>query len=283
MRRQSFSVGRIVMILVIFVWSLFPIYWTLNTSMMNLTSADSKPVHWLPLPFTAVNYRDILGIHVHGASDLWPQFARALINSTVESVGATLLTLIVASFAAYAFARLTFRGKSTLFYVVLGTLALPAYATLIPLYHILGEVGLVNTYLGIVLVYTSGFMPLAMWILYSYFSTIPRELDEAASIDGASRWKVFFGIILPLAVPGLVATAIITFLFTWGQFLFPLVLSSGLATEPLSIWIGTLASLHVVSYTLLAAVGIMAIVIPGLIVVFLNRYIIRGMTQGSFR
>jgi multiple sugar transport system permease protein len=89
--------------------------------------------------------------------------------------------------------------------------------------------------------------------------------------------------VLPLAVPGLVATAIITFLFAWGQFLFPLVLSSGLATEPLTIWIGTLASLHLVPYTLLSAVGVMAIIVPALIVVFLNRFIIRGMTAGSFR
>ena len=283
MRPKTTSISRIVMILVIFVWSLFPIYWTLNTSFMNLTSADSTPVHWLPSPFTGINYRNVLGVHAQGANNLWPQFAHALLNSAIESGAATLLTLIVAALAAYAFARLTFRGKSAIFYVVLGTLALPAYATLIPLYRILGDVGLVNTYAGIVLVYTSGFMPLAMWILYSYFSTIPRELEEAASIDGASRWTVLFGIILPLAVPGLVATAIITFLFTWGQFLFPLVLSSGLSTEPLTIWIGTLASLHVVSYTLLAAVGIMAILVPALIVVFLNRFIIRGMTQGSFR
>ncbi len=281
--RNKTPVGRLVMILVIFIWSLFPIYWTLNTSLMNLTSADSQPVHWLPKPLVGLNYRDVLGIHVTGSNDLWPQFSHAVANSAIESVAATMLTLIVATFAAYAFARLTFRGKSPIFYVVLGTLALPAYATLIPLYRILGQVGLVNTYTGIVLVYTSGFMPLAMWILYSYFSTIPKELEEAASIDGASRWTVLFGIILPLAVPGLVATAIITFLFTWGQFLFPLVLSSGLATEPLTIWIGTLSSLHVVSYTLLAAVGIMAIIVPALIVVFLNRYIIRGMTQGSFR
>lgn len=277
------SIGRIVMVLVILIWSLFPVYWTLNTSLMNLTAADAKPVHWVPTPLTWVNYRDVLGLGVQGNNNLWPQFSHAVANSAIESVASTLLTLIVASFAAYAFARLKFRGKSAIFYVVLGTLALPAYATLIPLYRILGNVGLDNTYLGIVLVYTSGFMPLAMWILYSYFSTIPLELEEAASIDGASRWRVLFGVVMPLAVPGLVATAIITFLFTWGQFLFPLVLSSGLTTEPLTIWIGTLSSLHVVSYTLLAAVGIMAIVVPALIVVFLNRFIIRGMTQGSFR
>lgn len=281
--RQRFNLGRAVVVLFIFIWSLFPIYWTLNTSLMNLSSADSVPVHWLPTPLTFANYRGVLGVGVKGANDLWPQFVHAAANSSIESGAATLLTLVVAAFAAYAFARIDFRGKSVAFYVVLGTLALPAYATLIPLYRILGQIGLVNTYPGIVLVYTSGFMPLAMWILYSYFSTIPKELEEAASIDGASRWKVLFSIMLPLAVPGLVATAIITFLFTWGQFLFPLVLSSGLATEPLTIWIGTLSSLHMVPYTLLAAVGIMAIIIPALIVIFLNRYIIRGMTQGSFR
>jgi multiple sugar transport system permease protein len=160
---KRIPITRIVVVAAILVWSLFPIYWTLNTSFMRLSAADSKPAHLVPSPFTWANYGEVFGIYP-GQQNLWSQFEHVLINSGVESAATTLLTLIVSSFAAYAFARLEFRLKAIIFYVVLGTLALPAYATLIPLYRIMANVGLVNTYPGIVLVYTSGFVPLAMWI-----------------------------------------------------------------------------------------------------------------------
>jgi multiple sugar transport system permease protein len=147
----------------------------------------------------------------------------------------------------------------------------------------MSNLGLVNTYTGIVLAYVSGFLPLAMWILYSYFLTIPVALEEAAMIDGASRLATLWHILLPLSLPGITTAAIITFLAAWGQFLFPLVLSSDNSTAPLTVFITSVQSEHIIPYTLLNSIGVMGIVVPALIVIFLNRYIVQGILAGSVK
>ncbi|GLY28272.1 carbohydrate ABC transporter permease [Kineosporia sp. NBRC 101731] len=119
---------------------------------------------------------------------------------------------MLATLAAYAFARMTFPGRNLLFYTVLATMALPSYATLIPIYRIMSQFSLVNTYTGIVFVYVSGFLPLATWVLHNYFTGMPVSLEEAATVDGASRLQVVRHIVLPMARPGIISTALITFL-----------------------------------------------------------------------
>jgi multiple sugar transport system permease protein len=170
-----------------------------------------------------------------------------------------------------------------LFYAVLATMAFPAYTTLIPLYRIMSMFGLVNTYTGIVLVYVSGFLPLATWILYAYMSSLPVSIEEAGEVDGASRMRVLWHIVLPLARPGIISTAIITFLFAWAQFLFPLVLSSDLSTQPLTVAIASLQGRHLVPFSLLSAAGILALAVPAVIAFTLNRYIVSGLISGSVK
>lgn len=269
-------------LLLLLVWSLFPIYWTVNTSLMTQAVAQSVPAHVVPSPLTWENYREVLGLSPNGPN-LWPGFRQSLVNITIECVAATVLTVVISTLAAYGFARLQFRYKTVIFYGVLATMALPPYATLIPLYRIMTHVNLVNTYTGIVLVYTSGFIPLATWILYGQFAAIPRDLEEAALVDGCSRIRALVSIMIPVAMPGIIATAIITFLFGWGQFLFPLVLSTDLTTQPVTVFITALEGQHVVPYTLLSAAGFLAILIPALIVMFLNRYIVSGVAAGSIK
>ncbi|HUC60255.1 MAG TPA: hypothetical protein VMA95_22845, partial [Streptosporangiaceae bacterium] len=155
-RRTVKVAGHVITIAVILVWSLFPIYWALNTSLSTLSGADNKPAHYLPSPLSGTSYRDILGIGGAG-NGVATQIGRSLLNSAIESGVAMILTVTIAVFAAYAFARLNFRFKRTIFVSVLATLLLPAYATLIPLYRIMASLGLVNTYLAVILVYTSGF------------------------------------------------------------------------------------------------------------------------------
>jgi multiple sugar transport system permease protein len=193
------------------------------------------------------------------------------------------VTVVLATLAAYAFARMRFRGRNVLFYSVLATMALPAYATLIPLYQLMSTLGLVNTYTGIVLVYVSGFLPLATWILYNYMSSLPIALEEAGQVDGASRMSVLWHIVMPLARPGIVSTAIITFLSAWAQFLFPLVLSSDLSTQPLTVIIAALQGRHTVPYSLMSAAGVVALAVPAAIALILNRYIVSGLLTGSVK
>ena len=269
--------GRPVGIALIIVWSVVPIYWAAKTSLQTEGDARARPAQYVPLHPTLKNF----GALLTGGGDLASSIRRAMLNIVVECGAATIVTVVLATLAAYAFARLDFRGRNVLFYAVLATMAFPAYTTLIPLYRIMSDLGLVNTYTGIVLVYVSGFLPLATWVLHNYFASLPASVEEAGTIDGASRLQVLWHLLLPLALPGIISTALITFLFAWAQFLFPLVLSSDTSTQPLTVTIAALQGRHVVPTTLLSAAGILAIAVPAVIALAFNRYIVNGMLAGS--
>ena len=277
--KQGAPWARRIGVAFILLWSLVPLYWALNISLQTDAQASSKPSNYLPPTPSLNNYASLLV----GDGDLAQAVRQSALNIFVECAAATVVTVVLATLAAYAFARMTFRGRKVLFYAVLVTMAFPAYTTLIPLYQIMTSLGLVNTYTGIILVYVSGFLPLATWILYNYMSSLPIALEEAGNIDGASRMQVLWHVVLPLARPGVISTAIITFLFAWGQFLFPLVLSSDLSTQPLTVVIASLQGRHLVPYTLLSAAGIIALAVPAAIALVLNRYIVSGLLAGSVK
>jgi multiple sugar transport system permease protein len=263
----------------ILAWSLLPLYWVLNVSFQTDAQVGTRPAHYVPPHPTLLNYRTLLA----GAGDVPHQIRRGAANIIIECGAATIVTVVLATLAAYAFARMQFRGRNVLFYSVLATMALPAYATLIPLYRLMSDAGLVNTYTGIVLVYVSGFLPLATWILHNYMASLPVAIEEAAQVDGAGRMQVLRRVVLPLALPGIISTTIITFLFAWGQFLFPLVLSSDISSQPLTVVITALQGRHEVPYALLSAAGVLAITVPAVIAVALNRYVVSGLIAGSVK
>lgn len=274
------SPGKVIALIIVVVWSLFPVYWALKTALSTNAAAQQTPVQYFPSHPTGVSFQAIFGAGPE-AADAAGGIAD-LVNIVVETTGATLFTLAVAVMAAYAFARLRFRLKGFIFYVVIATLTLPVYATLIPLYRIMSDLHLVNSYLGIILVYTSGFLPLALWIMYNVFMSLPASIEEAARIDGATTMQAFRKVVLPTARPGIVATAIITFLFGWGQFIFPLVLSSSSSTEPLTVLLAAIDSRNV-PYSIINAAAIVAVAIPAVIVFLLNRWIVTGITAGSIK
>ena len=263
----------------ILAWSLVPLYWALNISLQTEAQVGSRPAHYFPSSPTLRNFHTLLA----GSGEIPGQIRRSALNIFVECAAATVVTVLLATLAAYAFARMRFRGRTVLLYGVLATMALPAYATLIPLYRIMSSFGLVNTYTGIVLVYVSGFLPLATWIMHNYMTSLPVSIEEAALVDGASRMGVLWRVVLPLARPGIISTTIVTFLFAWGQFLFPLVLSSDLSTQPLTVVITALQGRHVVPFGLLSAAGMLAILLPAAIAFTLNRYIVSGLLTGSVK
>ena len=278
MQRNSPWVRRMG-VLFLLVWSLVPLYWVLNISLQTDAQISAKPANYLPPTPSLSNYVSLIS----GTGALPDAVRRSMVNISIECGVATVVTVLLSTLAAYAFARMKFRGRTVLFYSVLATMAFPAYTTLIPLYRIMTAFGLVNTYTGIILVYVSGFLPLATWIMYNYMSSLPISIEEAAQVDGASRMKVLWHVVLPLARPGIISTAVITFLFAWGQFLFPLVLSSDLSTQPLTVVIAALQGRHTVPFSLLSAAGVFAMAVPALIAVMLNRYIVSGLLTGSVK
>ena len=281
-RRGVRLLGRTIAVVVILLWSLFPLYWALNTSLTTQASAESRPAHLVPSPFNISSYQQLFGV-TGSQSGFAFQFGRSLLNGVIESGGAMVLTIVIAVLAAYAFARMEFLFKRTIFASVLATLLLPAYATLIPLYRVMSSLGLVNTYLAVILVYTSGFLPLATWLLFNYFSSIPRSLEEAAFVDGASWLRTLTRIVIPVARPGIAAAAIITFLLGWAQFLFPLVLTSDLSAQPVTVVVAALNGQRIVPFTLLMACGVLTAAVPGIVAVALNRFIISGVTSGAVK
>jgi multiple sugar transport system permease protein len=283
---QPGPVQRIITVvgIVLLLWSLGPIYWTLVSSVTPSADFSARPIHFFPQNFSFDHFLRLLGINVEriGGVLVWEQFRGAVFNSVVTSLAATIGCVAIAALGGYAFARLEFPGKRVVFLVVVATLAIPGYAVLIPLYRLMIALKWIDTYLGITLIYISAYLPLTLWLMRSVFDSLPISLEEAAQLDGASRLRIFFSIVLPLVGPGLTAAAILTFLGAWGQYLVPLVFSPSL-TKPLTVLIPEFVTKNFIDYGLITASGTIAITIPALVVIFLNRYLVTGLLAGSVK
>ena len=278
MERNSHWVRRMG-VLFLLMWSLVPLYWVLNISLQTDAQISAKPANYLPPTPSLSNYVSLLS----GTGALPDAVRRSMVNISIECGLATIVTVLLSTLAAYAFARMKFRGRTVLFYSVLATMAFPAYTTLIPLYRIMTTFGLVNTYTGIILVYVSGFLPLATWIMYHYMSSLPISIEEAAQVDGASRMKVLWLVVLPLARPGIVAVAVIVAVFTWNDFGGSLVLlqKPDVFTAPLAI--SRFSTFYATDQGLTFAGMAIAIVPPLLLFLVLQRSFIGGLTAGAIR
>jgi multiple sugar transport system permease protein len=266
------------------IWSLGPVYWTLASAVTPTADFSARPIHFFPQNFTLVHFQRLLGINVDriGGVQVWAQFRSALFNSVITALTSTVFCVAISALGGYAFTRLTFPGRRVLFVATVATLAIPGYAVLIPLYRLMIGLHLVDTVTGITLIYISAFLPLALWLLRSVFESLPVSLEEAAQLDGAGRLVIFFQIVLPLAAPGLTAAAILTFLGAWGQFVVPLIFSPTL-TKPLTVLIPEFAGKNFIDYGLITAGGSIAIVVPALVVIFLNRYLVSGLLAGAVK
>lgn len=277
--------GLTLAIVALLAWSLGPVYWALVTSLTPPTDLISDSLHLWPQNLTLEHYGKLFGAtslsQGNEVQSVWPQFSSAFVNSLVTSLGATVLTVIIAAFGAYAFVRMPFPGTGILFAIIVATMAIPAYTVMIPLYRLMITLNWIDTYTGVILIYVSAFLPLALWLMRSIYQSLSPSLEEAAFLDGASRTYTFIHIVLPIAMPGLIAAAILTFLNAWGQFMVPLVFSPTLATKPLTVLIPEFVTRNYIDYGLMNAAGIIAIVPPVLIVVFLNRFLVSGLTAGA--
>jgi len=268
----------------VLLWSLGPIYWTLASAITPSADFAARPIHFFPQNFTLNHFERLLGINVDriGGVEVWKQFRVALINSIVTALASTVACVAMSAFGGYAFTRLRFPGRRWMFFAVVATLAIPGYAVLIPLYRLMIGLHMVDTVTGITLIYVSAFLPLSLWLMRNVFESLPLSLEEAAQLDGASRLGIFFRIVLPLVGPGLTAAAILTFLGAWGQYVVPLIFSPT-ATKPLTVLIPEFATKNFIDYGLITASGSIAIVIPALVVIFLNRYLVSGLLAGSVK
>jgi ABC-type glycerol-3-phosphate transport system permease component len=204
-------------------------------------------------------------------------------NSLVVAGTTTLFCVIVGSLAAYALARLEMKGKSAILGLILAVSMFPQIAIVSPLFLLLRALGLIDTYPGLILPYLTFAMPLTVWLLVGYFRQIPPDLEEAARVDGATRWQVFTRVVLPLAVPGLAATAILTFLYCWNEFLFALSFTLGPERHTVPVAIALFRGQYQVPWGQVLAAAVVATAPVAVLVLLFQRRIVQGLTAGALK
>lgn len=261
-------------ILVLLAICIFPFAWMALSSIKTLGDLYTVPPVWLPETPTLENYRKVL---------FDSNVPRYFINSTVISLGATAIALVLAIFASYGFARFNFRGKAAYQSFILVGQLLPTAAIIVPLFITLRWLGLVNTYLGLILVYMILTLPLSVWMLTSYFKAIPVELEEAAIIDGASRLGVLFRVTLPLSLPGIVAIVVYAFVTTWNEFIFALVLAQDARVKTLPIGIAEFTTEFNTDWGAVMAASLIMTLPIAILFFAMQRMFIGGLTAGALK
>ena len=266
-------------------WIGFPVYYMLITSFMDPPELGVKPPHWIPQEPTIENYREVIIGKTgqrgdYGTTTEFSRMMPALLNSTFVSVTVVLLNLLIGGMAAYAFSRFDFRFARIAYIGVLMTRVLPALALIVPLFIILRKINLINTLWALIFTYTIFILPLTIWILREYFDTLARDIEEMALIDGATRWQAFRMVVAPLAVPGLIAVGVMSFMEAWSEFFFALTLTNSLTYPPLLM---SFRNLHQVNWNALAAATTLGVIPPVFVAFVFQRYLVRGLSEGAVK
>ena len=274
--------------LLLLFWAVAPVYWVVVSSVSNRTELYSRPhKHWIPQQPTLQNYVDLFttGPKYRAGSSLPSRslLLSGLRNSLLLSfISATLLTAL-ASVAGYAFARLRFPAKSLFFNLIILFVPLPIWVVLISLYFLLGRLGLVDTLPGLILVFVAYGAPLYMWLMRTFIAATPVEIEEAALIDGATRWVALWRVVLPVARPGVTSVFLVAFLTVWNTFLIPLIFSSSQASQPLTVVISLFIGQYEVAWEAMSAAAVLTMLPPALMALFFQRYLVRGLAFGAVK
>lgn len=266
-------------VIMFLVFTLGPILWCFIISISSKKDLFSNTVQILPNSPTLENYLNLLSFKSR-QSDM---FIKGLINSMRATFITLLIGLPIALMTAYGLSRFTFKGKKVIRTILLITIVIPVFTTIIPLYDMFSKLGLLDNNFWLSLVYISSFLPIITWILSNYIDTIPKELDEAVLIDGGGKIRVFFSIIIPICRPIILAVILMMFLMAWSQYQIPLILASSIKTKPLSMVVAEFTSKDAIEYGITAAAGILALLPPAIVAVIFRRLLILGLTQGSVK
>jgi multiple sugar transport system permease protein len=270
------AVGTWIGFILIMLWCLFPVAWIISLSFKSEGETAAGSPQFLPKEPTFANYKAILD---NG------DFTRALINSFGISLIATVLSVIFATLAAYAIARLEFKGKRLVLSLALAIAMFPVVALVGPLFDMWTTFGLFNTWPGLIIPYMSFTLPLAIWTLSAFFREIPWEMEQAAQVDGATSWQAFRKVIVPLAAPGVFTAAILTFFFAWNEFVLAISLTSTTSSRTvpaqMSFFVGP--DPFNPPYAQLATASVIVTVPVIVIVLLFQRKIVAGLTSGAVK
>ena len=253
---------------------LFPFYWMLNTSLKPAAEIFLSPPSFLSAHWSLDSYVSLFAARPVG---------RYFINSLVVAAGATVLCVSLAALAAYGLTRFFPRGATPFVMFLLFTKMLPETLLIIPYFQLMSDLGLLNTYLALILAYSSFALPFSVWMLIGFFRSIPREIDEAAAMDGATVLQTFRRVILPLARPGLTAVALFTFLLAWNSYLWALVLTTDSSMFVLSVGIANMVGEYRVQWNELMAAALVAALPVMVIYSLLERHLVDAITAGAVK
>lgn len=256
--------------------AVFPVLWILATSLKPREEVLSPELTIIPKTFTFENFSYVLTMQ-GGIFWQW------LFNSIFIAIMTTVIGIFLAATTAYAFSRFSFLGKRGLLFMFLVSQMFPGAILIVPLYNIIKNLGLLNSFTGLVIAYTTLSLPFCVWMLKSFFDTIPISLEEAALIDGMSAFGAFYKIILPLSLPGLAVTGFFSFITAWNEFMFALTFMTGEGNYTLPIGLRTFVFEFNTDWHFMAA-GAMIVTIPVLVVfIFAQRFLIGGLTAGGVK
>jgi ABC-type glycerol-3-phosphate transport system permease component len=275
--RQERRIDAIVsygMLILASAFALFPILWMLSTSFKSEAEALSLPIRWIPQRLTLQAY-----------GEMWTMkpFATYFWNSILVSGVTALISTIVGALAGYGFSRFRFRGRTSLLAFFLATQMISGVLVIGPYFQILAALDLYNTLTGLVIAYVTICLPFAAWMSKGYFDSIPKELDEAGLVDGASRLQIFVRIICPIAIPGTVSTLLFAFLLAWQDLLWALCLISIDEKRTVTLGVAFLVGEFVVQWPMLTAASLIGSLPTILLYLFLQRYYVEGLARGAVK
>jgi ABC-type glycerol-3-phosphate transport system permease component len=253
---------------------LLPFLWTISTSLKPLSEVNKVPPEWVSPAMSLDPYVDMF---------FYLPFATYTVNSLIVATSATLMTLVLGSLAGFAFSRFAFPGKSWLLLLFLLSQMLPGASVIIPLFQLMREAGLYGSTFGLILVHTALLLPFTIWLLYGFFNSIPREVEDAALIDGCSRMAALWRVILPLALPGIGATALFAFLGSWNEFFFALILTNMDSTHTIPVGIGLFVGEFNDVWNQMAAAAVLFSIPPLAVYLLMQRTFIKGLAAGAIK
>jgi multiple sugar transport system permease protein len=284
--------ARVLIYAALLLWTfiaLFPLYWTLSTSFK--LGKDVTQGHLLPWIDFAPNWKgwQSLGLSpdtIFATSNVRDEFLKRFLNSVIASVGASALAVTIGSLAAYGLSRFDYkfgiwRNKDISFFF-LSQLILPPVVLAMPFLILYKQLALLDTRIGLILIYTLMVLPIVIWVMRDQFDTIPTEIEQAALVDGCSIWGAFLRIVLPIALPGMVAAFILSIVLCWNEYFFASLLT-GFDAQTLPVMVASQTGSQGINWWSMAALSTAAIAPLVLIGVFLERYIVMGLTAGSGR
>src|SRR5947209_9430270 len=269
------KIGRYTAVAFVVFVSLAPLYWTVATSVKNGIELNASPPTIFPHSFSLENYASDLNLST---------FTRDLLNSAIIATVTTILALIVGVLCAYAVARLKFYGKGVVLGITLAVTMIPLIAMVGPLFVIFtGPLPIYNTYLALIIPDLVLSLPITVWFMTSFFRDLPPDLEEAALVDGATRLRALWEVIVPITAPGVFAAAILSFIGVWNDFLFGLTLTTDQNAQPVTVGVSRFAGEHTIPWGEIAAAAVIVTIPLVIVVLFLQKRIVSGLTAGAVK